>query len=116
MEDLLPISGPAWLRLREVSLRELCLRTFPVELVSALNRLTFLDLASKEFARLPVKLLSNLQQLELPRNALLQLAIGDAATLVALPRLHTLNISKSCEELSEVLVGLTVVSFPFLQF
>ena len=100
VEDLLPISAPAWPRLRELSLRDLCLHTFPAELASALNRLTYLDLANNRFARLPVaiKALSNLQQLELPCNAPLQLAIEDAATLAALPHLLTLNISKLCED------------------
>ena len=115
MEDLLPISWPAWPRLRELSLRDLCLHAFPVELASALNRLTFLDLANNKFARLPaaVQLLGNLQQLELPCNAPLQLAIEDAAILAALPHLHTLNLSKSCED-AEREVGWTdssVVAF-----
>ena len=99
LEDLLPISAPAWPHLRELTLRELCLTDFPESLAGALVRLTYLNLADNEFSRIPVavKLLSNLQQLELSRNAPLQLDSTDAATLSALPHLRILKISKTCE-------------------
>ena len=62
--------------------------------------LSYLNLSDNNFVRIPtaVKLLSDLQHLKLHRNDPLQLEAEDAATLAALPLLHTCNLSKSLED------------------
>ena len=99
MADFLPFTAPFWPSLRTLTLQDMNLSKFPEELAGVLVKLSYLDLAENKFARLPiaVTLLSKLQHLEIPRNGPLQLEEEDVDTLVALPRLHTLNISKSLE-------------------
>ena len=101
MANFLPVAAPSWPSLRDLILRDMDFSEFPARLAGVLGSLSYLDLAGNEFATLPpaLKLLSNLRQLELPRNAPLQLKARDADTLAALPHLHTINVSKSCGDI-----------------
>ena len=99
MAEFLPIAAPSWPCLRNLTLKELNFSNFPEGLAAVLVGLTNLNLANNQYARLPnaVKLLSNLQHLDMSGNLPLQVEEEDVDTLAALPPLQTLDISKSRE-------------------
>ena len=100
VEDLLPISAPAWPHLRELTLCDLGLDVFPEGLARVLGSLSYLDLAENDFVRLPpaLKLLSNLQYLEISKNESLSMEEEDVDSLATLPCLHTCRLSKQDPE------------------
>ena len=106
----LPIAAPFWPSIRELTLKDMECSELPEGLAGALVSVRYLNLASDEFARLPitVKLLSNLQHLEIPENEPLQLDEG----LPTLPGLHTLNVRKSFKDVKAAdWSGSSVVAF-----
>ena len=97
MAKFLPVAAPSWPSLRELTLRAMNFSDLPLELANVLTSISYLNLAGNKFATLPstLKLLNNLQHLDMPRNWSLQLKTRDVDTLAGLPRLHTINVSKS---------------------
>jgi len=97
MADLLPTSASALPHLRNLTLQALGLEDFPERVAASLQRLTSLNLAENNFARLPpaLKLIGSLNDLHFHRNPRLQLEEKDVDTVAAMPHLQILYVSKS---------------------